>query len=62
MQALNTRIKLLTLTLARDLCDFANAINWFPHKILWSGKLSPTMSGLLGVIASVIGMILLAQG
>uniref|UniRef100_A0A183GJM5 Peroxisomal biogenesis factor 11 n=1 Tax=Heligmosomoides polygyrus TaxID=6339 RepID=A0A183GJM5_HELPZ len=36
--------------------DFVAAINSLPHKVLWSGKLSPSQSATFSLIASLIGL------
>ncbi|KXJ14313.1 peroxisomal membrane protein 11C [Exaiptasia diaphana] len=42
----------LIVTLIGSLGDACNAINWLPEGILWSGKFSQAVIGLLGTISS----------
>ncbi|XP_067941761.1 peroxisomal membrane protein 11C-like isoform X1 [Watersipora subatra] len=61
MKVVDAQLRLQTLTVIKDLCDFANAINFLPYSILWNQKLSPTQSAAFGVVASALNMLILSM-
>ena len=45
------------LSLVESASNLGMAIHWLPGGYLWSGKLSNTTVGALGIVSSVIGLI-----
>ncbi|CAL8344858.1 peroxisomal membrane protein 11C [Gadus morhua] len=45
------------LTILSSMADLSNAIHWMPPGFLWAGKFPDWLVGLMGTIASLIGLI-----
>ncbi|XP_032094179.1 peroxisomal membrane protein 11C-like isoform X1 [Thamnophis elegans] len=55
-QKTRAEMRLQVLAILSNLADLANAIHWLPPGILWAGKFSPWLVGLMGSISSFIGI------
>ena len=54
LQQLAAERRDLTLTIIQSAADLTNAVSWLPKGFLWSQRLSPSVNGICGIIASVI--------
>ncbi|KAK7095788.1 peroxisomal membrane protein 11C-like [Littorina saxatilis] len=44
----------LLLAIVQSSADFINAVSWLPKGFLWAQKISPSVNGIIGCVASVI--------
>ncbi len=57
MRQLDDRELREVLTLLKNTFDLLNAVNWLPKGFLWAGRFPTALSGILGTLSSLAGIV-----